>query len=378
MNFLIPERFEYLTAEKKIPFGSINLQSVKLAYLIDKCIGEYYMDNAHFPLNAIVLIDILGEHYLRYIEYLIQNQFIQKVKGHSTAGHISTIYRLIDPLESVKIYHLHSYILEKKLNKFHDKAKVDKIISPIPKSIRPKLIDDLYKIDLDFEPALHYVKSLSKMDPRKYLKNLSMVNKIKDHEIFYTFDPYGRLHTNFTNLKKEIRNKYLSIEGEPLLYLDIRASQPFFLAQLLKKYHPDTPETQKFIEINENGDFYQYFVDQYPKRFHERNDVKKPIYQVLFDENITRGQFFFKKQFPSIFSFIKSYRGIYKIELWEALQEMESDFIFNNVYINVIKSYPGIPLFTVHDSIYFQKKYFDGIKKIWDQKREELITRSIF
>ena len=378
MNFLIPERFEYLTTEKKIPFGSITLQSVKIAYLIDKCISEFYKDHNQFPFSSIVLIDILGEHYLRYIEYLTQCNFIQKAKGHSTSSHTSTIYKLIDPLESVQVYKFSSFILAKQLNKFNSKAFADKAESPIPKSIRAKLIDDLYKIELAYEPALDFVKTLPKMDPRKYLKNLSMVNKIKDHEIFFTFDPFGRLHTNFTNLKKEIRNKYLTIQGESLKYLDIKASQPFFLAQILKHYHPDTPETQKFIDLNENGDFYQYFVDQHPQRFHERNNVKKPIYQVLFDENITRGQFFFKKQFPSIFSFIKSYSGIYKIELWEALQEMESDFIFNNVYINVIKSYPDIPIFTVHDSIYFQSKYYDGIKKIWDQKREELITRSIF
>ena len=50
------------------------------------------------------------------------------------------------------------------------------------------------------------------------------------------FDDFGRFHTNYTILKKEIRNNYLTISNEMLIEIDVKNSQPLFFAVL-----PQTP-----------------------------------------------------------------------------------------------------------------------------------------
>ena len=90
-----------------------------------------------------------------------------------------------------------------------------------------------------------------------------MINNIAEGNLFFTFDPHGRFHSSFTNLKKEIRNQYLTIDGQKLSCLDIKTSQPFFLVQIMKENYAFTnPEINKFIDIVENHDLYIYLKDK--------------------------------------------------------------------------------------------------------------------
>jgi hypothetical protein len=44
--------------------------------------------------------------------------------------------------------------------------------------------------------------------------------------------------------------------------------------------------------------------------------------------------------------------------------------------MSVIKKYPDIKMVTVHDSLYFPSQYYCGIKEIWDQHYQEIISKS--
>jgi hypothetical protein len=57
----------------------------------------------------------------------------------------------------------------------------------------------------------------------------------------------------------------------------------------------------------------------------------------------------------------KSYK-----EMSHILQKMESDFIFNKVIKTIIEKIPEVKLFTIHDSIVFQKKYLPEISVIFN------------
>jgi len=250
--------------------------------------------------------------------------------------------------------------------------------SPIPIEIRHKLIEDLFSITIDYEQSISFIDEYVKDNPRRYVKNLSMINKIKDQEIFSEFDPYGRFHTNFTNLKSKIRNTCLKIDNEPVEYLDIKTSQPFFLSQLLKKDHrvSTNEEVQRFIKLVEEQDIYLYLLNRYPDKLNDRDHSKTMVLLTLFDRKnkYTKYKSIFKNEFPFIHDFIENYENRYGEPLWKSLQRQESQFIFTNIYPSIINQFPGIKLFTVHDSIYFQKKFHGDIKKIWDQKRIELIS----
>jgi len=56
-----------------------------------------------------------------------------------------------------------------------------------------------------------------------------MLRKIEAGEWFYRIDPFSRRHTNITNLHKSLR-KYLTVDGQHLISLDVSASQPLILA----------------------------------------------------------------------------------------------------------------------------------------------------
>ena len=211
-------------------------------------------------LSSDLLQKNYGKSYLRYIEYLIENGFIIKAGNYSTQHRKSNKYRLIEKLDDVVIYRSNDFVFDKKCRRrlAEKNRKVKDVKSPIPVSIRKKLISDLRSITIDDIESINFINTTIKDNHRKYLKNLIMITKIKDGDLFWKFDKHGRFHSNFTNLRKNIRNQYLKIDEEPNTGLDIKTSQPFFLCQILKKEWliNDDPEIKRFIQIVEGEDLY--------------------------------------------------------------------------------------------------------------------------
>ena len=54
------------------------------------------------------------------------------------------------------------------------------------------------------------------------------VEQIRSRDFRISVDPYGRLHTNLTNLKREIR-KHLRVDGQTLVNVDIGEAQPLLI-----------------------------------------------------------------------------------------------------------------------------------------------------
>ncbi len=216
-----------------------------------------------------------------------------------------------------------------------------------------------------------------------------MINKIINNDLFFTFDDWGRFHSNFTNLNKEIRTNYLTIDGQPIGEMDVKSSQPFFLSQVMKR-DPllfDIEEVKRFINILEDDsqDIYLMFVHKYPEYFTykneklNRNKSKLLVIKSLFNrkKNKTKYKEIFKKEFPFIFDYMNNYKYDSLQELWLSLQRMESQFIFNRVYMSIIKQIPEIKIITVHDSICYPIKYHDTVKVIWDKHRQEMIGNKL-
>lgn len=387
MTFTLPKKYEYLTKTKKISHDGSNLLTIYLIHLIDHIIREYTYDELKVPLYSVVMKQIYGNNYSDYVKYLEETGFIKKDKKYSTIKHHSTLYRVTDRLSKVFVYRGYDYKLQKKLTNFYDNLKPQKVNSPIPVEIRQKLIDDLKSVTIDFEGSVNFILDKVKDNPSRFTKNLSMINKIKDGDLFYTFDKWGRFHSNFTNLKSEIRKQFLKIDGQPMGCLDVKSSQPFWLSQVMKRevLISDVEEVQRFIKILEdkNQDIYILFVDKYPEIFNDpdpdvnRRNSKMMVIKSLFDR--TRRKVEHKELFKKEFPYISEYMDVYKYdsfqELWVTLQKMESDFIFKKVYRSIVQEIPTIKLMTVHDSISYPIQYHDKIKIIWDKHWLELVKR---
>jgi hypothetical protein len=162
-----------------------------------------------------------------------------------------------------------------------------------------------------------------------------MIENIHDEHFFFTFDPHGRFHNNYTNLKKEIRNTCLKIDGKELDNFDIKSSQPLFFVQILKEnYAFNNPEINTFIDLVENHNIYIYFRDHCPSLKNDRNKAKRLMLITLFDPNnsTSLNRKLFKYHFPTVFDFIETYERNYHEPLWKTLQRHESNFIYNNIY----------------------------------------------
>jgi hypothetical protein len=353
-------------------------EKIKTSYLIDivhNLLLKYYFKKENkFTINAQVLKDKYGYLYKHYIDYLVDKNIIKMICNYKK-GVTSRIYSLNPTIfkEQIKRTNNQDKVLIKKYKKkiFDTIEFVDIDKSSINIDIREKLISDLFSVDIDFERSLFYLNCLKKEEIDIYNRNIYSVESINDKHIFYHFDNYGRLHTNFTILKSFIRKNCLLIDGMETFELDIKNSQPLFLCKLISDSQTawvNRDEFEFFKQLTMNGKFYQFLMQSTGEK--DRNLVKEMTYKVLFGRNRSnsKADIEFSKLFPTIYNFIKLYKkewGNHKV-LAHDLQRAESGLIYNKIIKKIMILYPDIKLITVHDSIVFPKIYKQEIKNIFD------------
>jgi len=377
----IPNRFSYLLLDKKIKYKEHNLKTDYIINIIHEFLMKYFFSSDINSLNinlwSLILRKKYGMFYNYYIEYLIEKKFITLISDYFVSKKSKTYkvnYFDIKDLKRVKIY---DNILLNKYNKNYLLKNIDNTNNIINENIKKYLINDLYKTTINYDDSINYLNNLKKekiIDNNKYYKNLISINSIKDGHRFFSFDIYGRFHSNFTILKKNIRQQYLKINNEITCEIDIKNSQPFFLTVLMKQYKADWLElkdVEKYFFVVQNGLIYDDIISNisYVKT---KKEAKIFIYKVLFGNNNNYLSKDFEKLYPNVFLFIKNFKKNKKDykSMSHELQRIESNFIFNIVINKIKKINKNIIIITIHDSIVFQCKYKNIITKIFN---EELI-----
>lgn len=224
-------------------------------------------------------------------------------------------------------------------------------------------------------------------------------------------DRYGRVHTNVTSLKKEIREQCMSCDGAPVGSVDIRSSQAAFLCSVFgmwKRLATDplmvpeprfvklTPfwrpeesaatgklisdELDRFSSLLREGRIYEYFAEQIG--MNDRKTVKKEwlafLYApIIFDraKHYVRSKLrqVWKRDFPTLLRCIDSMKRDNYAALSHEMQSTESDFVFKGV-IPLVRLFIGCPVCTVHDSLIVPAEYVNAVKEIMDA---ELIRTGI-
>ena len=349
-------------------------QKLKSAYLIDlvhNLILKYYFKKENsFSLSAMILKDKYGYLYNYYINYLKDLNIIKLQKNY-LKGSNARVYSLNDDILINKIHRFNNEdkVLIKKYITKHLQFELDKN-NIIKKYIKEKLIEHLFHVEIDYSRSIFFLDSLKNDDIDIYNRNKYSVETINQKNIFYHFDSYGRMHTNFTILKSFIRKNCLLIDGEETCEIDIKNSQPLFLSKLIKDADSrwiDENEFNLFNILVKNGNFYQYLIDNL--NLVSKEDAKNLTYKVLFGQNRpnSKSDINFIKLFPTIHNFIKIYKKEnkdYKI-LAHDLQKAESNLIFNQIIKKISDENPDIRVITVHDSIIVQKKWKDLVSTIF-------------
>jgi len=371
---------EILNDESKIKNIEVDSKRLKTSYLIDivhnLLLKYYFKKENHFNLSSVILKEKYGHLYNYYINYLQEKGVIKLIKKH-LKGRNARIYKLDESVLSSKIgrYKNSDFILLKKYkNAVSSIETSDRENSSIDPDVKKKLVDDLFHIEINYISAISFLDK-SKLDFDIYNRNKYSVECIDDKHIFYHFDDYGRMHTNFTILKSHIRQNCLIIDGEETTEIDIPNSQPLFLCKLIEKERDLkvllSNEYQLFKHLTLNGLFYQHIIDNSETK--DKKLVKNAIYKVLFGKNFkNKHDQVFQNLFPLIYNFIKEYKKKYqnyKI-LSHHLQNLESNLIFNKIVKQLMYIYPEIKIVTVHDSIICGKKYKPIVKEIFQQNLE--------
>jgi hypothetical protein len=359
-----------LAGRPHVLYKGKKLKTIFLADMVDYFYTKYlFFDKRSVPINSEVLRKKYGMHYNFYRNYLEDTGVLVLDREYSQGNH-SKIFRLADEHCDAKRMQLTEiYLPENKANfaGFNVDASIAK--SSIDQDIRESLITDLQSVTIDYQSALDWVERWSKTaSGMQRIKSLNAINKINESDIYWSFDEYGRMHTNFTVLKRDIRKQFIHIDGEPVEECDIGNSQPMFLYLLMRD--SGFTQWQGFDQDVLGNVLYDKVQDQL--NINDRSDAKTFVYTVLFGKNYTNdANVAFYKMYPRVWAWICDYKekaNNHKV-LSHILQKAESDFIYNKVIRRVRKELPGIKLFTVHDSITCQAKYIVSVSEIL---REEL------
>lgn len=371
---LIPKDYIYLTKIDNIIYNGQNLKTDYLINIIHELTLKYSLTNeiCH-NICSTILKRKYGKFYKHYIDYLVEKKFITLISNYYVSKKSRT-YKINDNIEYTKCKIHDKFLIKKHKKEFLVKNFIKDTDSPIDEKLRNILIEDLYHIEIDYDKSYSWLnkeKENNNIDLQKYFLNLMAIEGINGKYLYHQFDSFGRLHTNFTNLKKHIRNNYLTIDGLQLSEIDIKNSQPFFLAMFLKQeFGENIPdEFNYYFDVVSNGLIYDIILDKYSHIYNSRDEVKIMIYKVIFGKNIDSKpeSKIFKEVFPEVYNFIKKYkynRDSYK-ELSHKLQRLESDFIFGQDITKIKEKFPHIRLFTIHDSIIFPKKYKEEVNIIF-------------
>jgi hypothetical protein len=203
--------------------------------------------------------------------------------------------------------------------------------------------------------------------------------RLADGEHYFVRDPYGRCHTLITSLPKALRC-CLSYEGQHLVGLDLKNSQPLFAGLLARRYyrsrdsarrlcqvrfggvrardaadayqpHPDVPaDVEAYLEVCQGGGFYESFMPPGA----DRDAFKVKFFRdVFFGKNCVRSPVkdAFARTYPSMAAMLAALKHKDHARAAWLLQNLEARTFLHNVCGRVLRERPATVVLTVHDSV---------------------------
>lgn len=415
---------------------------------------DFYDEHGGYPLHSTILNQVIGKKYTTVVDLLEKSGVIIRTSGYQ-AGKQTKLFTLSEKYSSAgyKIRSLSKDAsLYKRLLEFRTEQKLlneDALskVKYITKWFDPQ------RLTLDKKRAHSliefYMAEMKEMIPDPLPKGRSSdeIQARINHRVNSMIDTFNsveegymglkktgkdnRLHSVISNTKKELRGLY-RYDGKPLVSIDLKASQPYLLSQLLKpeswgkkglvsqvfpelhsrissrKYKKlldailmfgtfSKTTTDKgfqgtgFFQFKWDTDFYQHLVDLakaegVEKVFPNRSAVKKKMMMILFDDGVymedDAGFKLFEKWFSEEAGIIKLLKSVSRETKLSGrdnsginflpilLQRIESFLILEKVCKKISEELPNAPIIPVHDCIMTTEE-FSG--KVADVMSEVLI-----
>lgn len=359
---------------------------------------------------------------------LLEKHKIIIIDGKYISGEISKGYGLVDGILTTDLYE-HEIKTQKLIKRNEENS-----ISPSngEKHIE-KLIYWLKRVTIEEKEAIEKLEQMvsnNEIDIWKYYQNRINVNNILTKQWYFKRDDTaGRIHTNITNLKKELRS-YLSLNGIKLVEkdMDISNCQPLVSIILLheelrNKYKIEEkvfnrkkstmegskkekqqvipfmfsniqklltyPDVRMYIDLVVSEKIYKFLLTKYNEKYPNKpktlKEIKRLTLTSMFSPSIwnTNITVLMRENFPSImeifdqlkigFNKTKHGNGYLKRKSTDppcliavVLQSLEVELVIHQIVPEIIELDPNIPILTIHDSILSHPEYIDRIKVIMD------------
>lgn len=172
-------------------------------------------------------------------------------------------------------------------------------------------------------------------------------------------DSYGRYHSPFTNIIKDIRNALLC-SGKEVVGYDFANFQPALLTLYARTgidFEIPLDERDMYFDICQRGSLYEFIAEHSPGR-PTRKKVKTSFCKMLnmMNEDMKRMTVFpvFDELFPTYSRIVQEIKKHDHREMTRFLQNVETEVIFGGV-VREFMGRSSVPFFTVHDSIYVER-----------------------
>ena len=257
-----------------------------------------------------------------------------------------------------------------------------------------------------------------------YTSAYTAIHKFSEQSFSYSVsDSNKRLNTNLTSIPKIVR-PHITYSGEPLANLDISNSQPFLSLVLLQPWFYETntsnqkegkinfscisPQVRQAIpmlsdtshnstsplmllktsELTDNevvteykhlvcsGNLYDHILKEMNNPTMTRDDVKRDFLRAMYSDNrftqcpVKR---MFRELFPEVYQLFALYKRKNKKAFPIALQQIEATLILDRVSKRIAREFPGLPIYTIHDSVVTLMAYRKRIQQIMEEEIERAI-----
>jgi len=345
-------------------------------------------------INAKKLMRITTSNINDYIKYLKNGELIFS-DNHYVIGEKSKGY-CINPeylkgIDRVEVK-ADCKLFDKIIKNHRSKRSHNNRLEPFLK----RMNNELKKVELDYVNAEKWV--LMQSNYEKQASYMTALELLKDNRsrYFHRNKTNNRLDTNFTNLKKDLKQFIIG----NYVNIDLKNSQPFFLSQLLKiiiesynnkqqgslcsklsydnlietfgikrlnsvsKIHqkeekPFLANLKRFNDSVLNGTLYDDFINTYSNGI-TRDEVKNIMFKLMFSKNELHENYkmfipfekekkVFATVYPFVYDSIKALKENDNVILPVFLQKLESYIFIDCIAKELVET--GIIPLTIHDSI---------------------------
>lgn len=390
------------------------------------------------PLKFQYLREVISDRILKSLKDALIDSGVIECDNHYIEGHKSHGYKLGEQVCDDRIVEV----------QITEQATANKIIKlQRAKDRRIRLDVHLWLRSKFKELDIDLPLALAKLSGHHAFETVKIpAEEIAAKNVSVSVCRYGRFHTPLTRLSRQVRC-FLNVDGESLINLDIRNSQPLFLSLLMMNYRSRGNKTFGFITFKDNvvnpykniDSIIEQTVTSFNSKkessFHHSLSVantnrkaiekdtqtlysqslttttccpqdntlirkhlqqdelfflelcedgslykhlasiadipstswaKENFFEVLFSKNNFQSKLksAFTEEFPHVAEVIRVHKKKNYQHLAHLLQNIEANFMINNVCRTIMIEMPEAPILTIHDSVLTTREYVDQVNDI--------------